>query len=232
MDIERSLATVQQNIEAAAKKAGRSPSDIILVGATKMNDAETVQRAVRSGLSYCGENRVQEMLEKEGQGAYKGAHLHFIGHLQTNKVKNVVGLAELIHSAHSLPLLECISDTALKKGIVQDVLIEVNVAGEEAKSGFAPEDFASALDFAGTLKGLRVRGVMAVPPICASGEENRSYFMLVKQLFIDNGKKKYDNVHMDFMSMGMSGDYMTAIECGANIVRVGSAIFGPRSYQH
>ena len=232
MDIERSLATVQQNIEAAAKKAGRSPSDIILVGATKMNDAETVQRAVRSGLLYCGENRVQEMLEKEGQGAYKGAHLHFIGHLQTNKVKNVVGLAELIHSAHSLPLLECISDTALKKGIVQDVLIEVNVAGEEAKSGFAPEDFASALDFAGTLKGLRVRGVMAVPPICASGEENRPYFMLVQQLFIDNGKKKYDNVCMDFMSMGMSGDYMTAIECGANIVRVGSAIFGPRSYQH
>ena len=232
MDIERNLATVQRNIEAAAKKAGREASDIILVGATKMNDAETVQRAVRSGLSYCGENRVQEMLEKERQGAYKGAHLHFIGHLQTNKVKNVVGLAELIHSAHSLPLLECISDTALKKGIVQDVLIEVNVAGEEAKSGFAPEDFASALDFAGTLKGLRVRGVMAVPPICASGEENRPYFMLVQQLFIDNGKKKYDNVHMDFMSMGMSGDYMTAIECGANIVRVGSAIFGPRSYQH
>ena len=232
MDIERSLATVQQNIEAAAKKAGRSSSDIILVGATKMNDAETVQRAVRSGLSYCGENRVQEMLEKERQGAYKGAHLHFIGHLQTNKVKNVVGLAELIHSAHSLPLLECISDTALKKGIVQDVLIEVNVAGEEAKSGFAPEDFASALDFAGTLKGLRVRGVMAVPPICASGEENRPYFMLIHQLFIDNGKKKYDNVRMDFISMGMSRDYMTAIECGANIVRVGSAIFGPRSYQH
>ncbi|MDO4982434.1 MAG: YggS family pyridoxal phosphate-dependent enzyme [Eubacteriales bacterium] len=231
MDIERNLATVQRNIEAAAKKAGREASDIILVGATKMNDAEAIQRAIRAGLMYCGENRVQEMLEKEGQGAYKGAHLHFVGHLQTNKVKNVVGLAELIHSVDSPELMDCISKAAIAKGVVQNILIEINAAGEESKSGFAPGDFASAIIHAASLEGIKVRGVMAVPPICESGEENRPYFKLVQQLFIDNSEKKYDNVCMDFLSIGMSGDYMTAIECGANMIRIGSAIFGPRNYR-
>ena len=230
MDIERNLAIVQQNMKAAAERVGRDVSDIILVGATKMNGAEAVQRAIRAGLKYCGENRVQEMLEKEKQGAYNGAELHFIGHLQKNKVKNVVGTAALIHSVDSFELMECISKAALTKGIVQDILIEINVANEAAKSGFAPGEFASALAHAASLEGIRVRGVMAIPPICTVGEENRPYFTLIQQLFIDNSEKKYDNVCMDFMSIGMSGDYMTAIECGANMIRIGSAIFGPRNY--
>jgi len=230
MDIAENIKTVKANIAIAAKKAGRAPEDIYLVGASKMNDAAAVQRAVSSGLSICGENRVQEMLEKEKSRAYEGAHLHFIGHLQKNKVKNVVGLAELIHSVDSTELMETISRTAVHRGIVQDVLVEINIADEEAKSGFSPDECASAIDFASNFPGLRVRGLMCVPPICASGEENRPYFMLLHQLFIDNCKKKYDNISMDFMSMGMSGDYMTAIECGANMVRIGSAIFGPRTY--
>lgn len=231
MDIAENIRTVKENIALAAARSGRNAEDIYLVGASKMNDAETVRRAVAAGLEICGENRVQEMLEKNALGAYEGAELHFIGHLQKNKVKNVVGLAKLIHGVDGTALMEAIDKTARSRGIVQDILIEINIAGEAAKSGFAPEECAAAIEFASKLTGLRVRGLMCVPPICASGEENRPYFTLLHKLFVDNGEKKYDNVVMDFMSMGMSGDYMTAIECGANMVRIGSAIFGPRNYQ-
>ena len=230
MDIAENIKKVKENIALAAEKAGRSPEEIALVGASKMNDADTVRRAIAAGLTICGENRVQEMLEKEQSGAYAGARLHFIGKLQQNKVKKTVGLAELIHSVDSLPLMEAIDRAAEQKGIVQDILIEINIAREEAKSGFPPEECASAIEFASKYPHLRVRGLMCVPPICASGEENRPYFMQMHQLFIDNSEKKYDNIAMDFLSMGMSGDYMTAIACGANMIRVGSAIFGPRNY--
>ncbi len=230
MDIAENIRTVKENIALAATRSGRSPDDILLVGASKMNDVDTVRAAIAAGLGICGENRVQEMLEKNALGAYDGAELHFIGHLQKNKVKNVVGLAKLIHSVDSEELMETISKTACRMGITQDVLIEINIARETAKSGFAPEKCAEAIEFASKMPGLRVRGLMCVPPICAFGEENRPYFTLMRKLFIDNSEKKYDNVDMDFMSMGMSGDYMTAIECGANMVRVGSAIFGPRNY--
>lgn len=230
MSITENVRTVRDNIARAAVEAGRDPKDILLVAATKMNDADRVREAVAAGVDICGENRVQEMLEKNAQGAYAGVPLHFIGHLQKNKVRQVVGLCSLIHSADSLALLDVISSAAAAKGVVQDVLLEVNVGGEASKSGFAPEEIASAIDHAGRLEALRVRGLMAIPPICLSGEENRPYFTVLSQLFIDNGQKKYDNVIMDFLSMGMSGDYMTAISCGANMVRVGSAIFGARIY--
>lgn len=230
MDIAENIRAVKENIAVAASRSGRSPEDILLVGASKMNDADTVRAAIAAGLKICGENRAQEMLEKNALGAYDGAELHFIGHLQKNKVKNVVGLAKLIHSVDSAELMETISKTACRMGITQDILIEINIAHEAAKSGFAPEKCAEAIEFASEMPGLRVRGLMCVPPICAFGEENRPYFTLMRKLFIDNSEKKYDNVDMDFMSMGMSGDYMTAIECGANMVRIGSAIFGPRNY--
>ena len=142
----------------------------------------------------------------------------------------MVGLASLIHGADSLPLLREIDAAAAAKGLVQALLLEINIAAEPSKSGFAPEEIPSALAFAAGLRNIRVRGLMAVPPICADGEENRRYFIIMKQLFIDNCDKKYDNVSMDFMSMGMSGDFETAIECGANMVRVGTAIFGERVY--
>lgn len=230
MNITENVRRVRADIAAAALAAGRRPEDIRLLAATKMNDASRVREAIAAGVDICGENRVQEMLEKNALGAYSGVPLHFIGHLQKNKVKQVVGLAELIHSVDSTALLEVINAAAAAKGIVQDVLLEVNVGAEASKSGFTPEDVASAIAYAGGLASVRVRGLMAIPPICRSGEENTPYFYIMKQLFIDNGEKKYDNVNMDFLSMGMSGDYMTAVACGANMVRVGSAIFGERIY--
>lgn len=230
MSIAENIAQVKANIERAARAAGRDPKEILLVGATKMNDAGRVREAIAAGLPCCGENRVQELLEKYEAGAYEGADLHFIGTLQKNKAKYLVGLVSLIHSVDSVELMKEISKQAQKRDIVQDVLLEVNTGGEASKSGFAPGELARALERAGDFPGIFVRGLMTIPPICRMPEENLPYFDLLRQLFIDNGGKKYDNVRMDFMSMGMSGDYEAAIACGANIVRVGTAIFGQRHY--
>ena len=230
MTIAENVAVVRQHIAEAAARAGRSASEILLVAASKTNGADRVREAIAAGVDACGENRVQEMLEKAALGAYEGAPLHFIGHLQKNKVKYVVGLADLIHSVDSVELLRQIDRTAGAKALVQDVLLEINIGAEPSKSGFAPEELGAALAAAGALRSVRIRGLMAIPPICASGEENSQYFVRMRQLFIDNCEKKYDNVCMDFMSMGMSGDYETAIAYGANIVRVGTAIFGERHY--
>ena len=230
MSIREQFADVSRRIVRAAETAGVEPDSIHLVGASKMNDASRVREAIGAGLKICGENRVQEMLEKNAQGAYEGAELHFIGHLQKNKVKNVVGLATLIHSVDSVALMEQIEKCAAKQGIVQDILLEINIGREEAKSGFFTEELDEALQKAAGLPHIRVRGLMAVPPICANGEENRPYFQEMHKLFIDNGRKKYDNVYMDFLSMGMSGDFETAIACGANMIRLGSVLFGARNY--
>ena len=230
MDITESVARVKANIAAAAEKAGRRPEDIYLVAASKMNDSGRIREAIAAGIRICGENRVQEMVEKQAQGAYEGAELHFIGHLQKNKVKQVVGLASLIQSADSLELIRVIDKTALSRGIIQDILLEVNIGAEASKSGFSPEELPSALDSIARLDAVRVRGLMTIPPICSSRQEIEPYFVQMKQLFIDICGKKYDNIRMDFLSMGMSADYETAIACGANMVRVGSAIFGKRIY--
>ncbi len=230
MSIAENVALVKQNIALAARAAGRDPAGVRLVAASKMNDAARVREAIAAGVEICGENRVQEMLEKHAQGAYEGAELHFIGHLQKNKVKQVVGLASLIHSVDSLELLTAIDRCAASRGLVQDVLLEVNIGGEASKSGFAPEEIPSVLEKASACGAVRVRGLMAIPPICAAPEENRPFFLQMKQLFVDNGRKKYDNVSMDFLSMGMSGDYTEAVACGADLVRVGTAIFGARDY--
>ena len=230
MSIAENIAQVKANMERAARNAGRDPKEILLVGATKMNDADRVREAITAGLPCCGENRVQELLEKHEAGAYAGADLHFIGTLQKNKAKYLVGLVSLIHSVDSVELMKELSRQAEKRGIVQDILLEVNTGGEASKSGFSPDGLSSALEKAGDFPGIFVRGLMTIPPICQKPEENLPYFDLLRQLFIDNGEKKYDNVRMDFMSMGMSGDYEAAIACGANIVRVGTAIFGQRHY--
>lgn len=230
MSIAENVALVRQNIARAAIAAGRDPKEITLVAASKMNDAERVREAIAAGVDACGENRVQELVEKNSQGAYKGAALHFIGHLQRNKVKQVVGVAELIHSVDSLPLLAAINAAAEAKGIKQQLLLEVNIGREASKSGFQPEEIGEVLEKAGQFPSIWVRGLMAIPPICALPEENHPYFVDMKQLFIDNWQKKYDNVSMDFLSMGMSGDYTEAIACGSTMVRVGAAIFGARVY--
>ena len=228
--IRKNVEHVKTEIAKAAGEAGRDPAEILLVAATKMNDADSVRAAIRARVDVCGENRVQEMLEKNALGAYEGAPLHFIGHLQKNKVRQVVGLCTLIHSVDSLSLLREISKTAEKRGITQDVLLEVNIGGEESKSGFSPEEIEPALEEAAKMTAVRVRGLMAIPPICEKPEENRPFFLKMQKLFVDNCGKKYDNISMDFLSMGMSGDYAEAVRCGANMVRVGTGIFGPRNY--
>ena len=177
MSIAENLRAVQARVAAAALRSGREPGEIVLVGATKMNDAARIQEAIGAGLAVCGENRVQEFLEKEPQGAYRGAEVHFIGHLQKNKVKHLVGKVSLIQSVDSLELLALISRLALERGLRQQVLLEVNVAGEAAKSGFRPEEIAAAIDAVAQYEGVFVRGLMAVPPICREGEENTIMYL-------------------------------------------------------
>ncbi len=230
MTISENVALVKENIALAAARAGRSPSDITLLAASKMNDASRVREAFEAGITVFGENRVQEMTEKNALGAYAGAHLHFIGHLQKNKAKQVVGVAELIHGVDSLPLLQTISRLSDAHGLIQNILLEVNIGQEPSKSGFSPSELSLALDFCETLPGIHVRGLMAIPPVCRNSDEIRPYFARMQQLFIDNREKKYDNSNMDFLSLGMSADYIIAIEYGSNLVRVGTGIFGPRSY--
>lgn len=229
-EISCNVSSVFDRVAEAARSAGRDPSEITVVAASKMNSAENVRSAIEAGIKVCGENRVQEMLEKNALHAYDGADLHFIGHLQKNKVKNVVGLVSLIHSIDSLALLDAVSKTAEAHGIVQDVLLEVNIGNEASKSGFSPSDISSVLRSARLLQGVRIRGLMAIPPICEDPEANAPFFTLMKQLFIDNSEKKYDNSNMDFLSMGMSNDFVSAIRCGSNMIRIGSAVFGPRDY--
>lgn len=230
MSIAENVKQVKENMAAAARRCGREPDGILLCAATKMNDASRVREAIAAGVDVCGENRVQELTEKLEQGAYSGCPLHFIGHLQKNKVKYIVGKVSLIHSADSLELIGVIDKRAAALGVTQDILLEVNIGGETAKSGFAPADLGEVLPRMADFRAVRVRGLMAIPPICENMEENRPYFRTMKQLFVDIGAKKYDNVSMDFLSMGMSADYEAAIEEGANIVRVGTGIFGARSY--
>ena len=206
------------------------PEGVLLVAASKMNGPEAVREAVAAGVDACGENRVQELLEKNEAGAYAGAQVHFIGHLQRNKVKQVVGLCDLIQSVDSEELLQLIEKRAAALGIRQDVLLEVNIGGEAAKSGVAPAGLEALLRAAAPLEHVSVRGLMTVPPICAEKDETRRYFSAMYKLFVDIGRKKYDNICMDFLSMGMSADYREAVAEGANMVRVGTAIFGARDY--
>ena len=194
-----------------------------------MNDAAACQEAIAAGIDALGENRVQEMTAKLAEDAYRGAPLHFIGHLQRNKVKQVVGKAALIQSVGSPELLAEVDRQAEKLGIVQDILLEVNIGGEEAKSGFAPDAVEQAAAQAKALAHVRVRGLMTIPPADATREENMAYFEKVRALYVDISRKMYDN-GLEYLSMGMSGDFADAIRAGANMVRVGSAIFGARDY--
>lgn len=230
MSIAENIQAIRARMDAAARAAGRDPGEIQLCAATKMNDAARVREAVLGGVDCCGENRVQELLEKHPAGAYTGKPVHFIGHLQSNKVRQIVGIVDLIQSVDSEALLQKIAAQAEKHGIVQDVLIEVNIGGEEAKSGVSPDALEGLLRYVGGLRHVRVRGLMAIPPIAEEAGGNHDYFSAMHQLFVDIGAKKYDNVSMDFLSMGMSDDFEDAIACGANMVRVGSSIFGARNY--
>ena len=229
MSIQTNIQEVRQRIAAACGECGRDPKEITLVGASKMNDAAACREAIAAGIDVLGENRVQEMTEKLSQNAYDGAPLHFIGHLQRNKVKQVVGKVALIQSVGSLPLLEAVEKEAEKQDIVQDILLEVNIGGEEAKSGFAPEELSQAAQEAKKCENVRVRGLMCIPPVAEGEHGSLPYFEKVHALFVDINAKLYDNT-LDILSMGMSGDYEDAVRAGATMVRVGTAIFGARNY--
>ena len=229
MSIQSNIAEIRSRIAAACAECGRDPKEITLVGASKMNDAAACREAIAAGIDVLGENRVQEMTEKLSQNAYDGAPLHFIGHLQRNKVKQVVGKAALIQSVGSLPLLKAIEKEAEKQGIVQDILLEVNIGGEEAKSGFAPGELEDAAKAAQAMEHIRVHGLMTIPPADCSREENIHYFQEVRALYVDINEKLFHN-KLKCLSMGMSGDFEDAIRNGATMVRVGTAIFGARHY--
>lgn len=228
--IAENVKRVREQMAEAARRAGRRPEEIRLVAATKMNDAERVREALRHDIDAAGENRVQELLEKYEAGAYESKPLHFIGTLQTNKVKYLIGKVALIQSVGSAKLGQVIAKEAEKHGICQDILLEVNVGRESAKSGLDPEELDDVVAVLCKNPSVRICGLMAIPPVAEFSDKNTRYFERMCQLFIDIAAKKYDNVNMDFLSMGMSGDFEAAIACGSNMVRVGSAIFGPRSY--
>ena len=228
--IHENVQTIRAAMARAAEAAGRDPKEILLCAATKMNDADAVRQAVAAGVDCCGENRVQELLEKQPQGAYEGVPVHFIGHLQTNKVKQVVGRVDCIQSVDRLPLLECIQKEAAKQGIVQDILLEVNVGGEASKSGFTVEEAAAVAARMGEFPAVHLRGLMAIPPISQNPGDNCKFFAQMRNLFVDIREKKCDNVSMDCLSMGMSDDFTDAIAEGSTMIRVGTAIFGARNY--
>ena len=229
-DIAQNIQKIRENMAEAARSAGRSPDEILLCAATKMNGADAVREAVAAGVDCCGENRVQELTQKMAEGAYTGKPVHFIGHLQTNKVKQVVGKVDLIESVDRTELLECIEKTAEKMGVVQPILLEVNIGAEESKSGFTPEEALKIAAEMDKFPACRLCGLMAIPPVSLHPGDNRRYFAEMRKLFVDISKKKYDNVAMECLSMGMSGDYADAIAEGATMIRVGTAIFGARNY--
>ena len=228
--IAENVRRIRMEMAEAAAAAGRDPAEILLCAATKMNDAQRVKAAVAAGVDCCGENRVQELLQKKPLGAYEGRPVHFIGHLQTNKVKQVVGNVDLIQSVDRLELLQCIEKTAAKLELRQDILLEVNIGQEDSKSGFTPEQTMELAARMGEFSHCHLRGLMAIPPICVEKGGNSKYFAQMRQLLVDISAKKYDNVTMDCLSMGMSGDYADAIAHGSTMIRVGTAIFGARNY--
>ena len=229
MSIAENIAAVRQQMDQAARETGRTGADIILVGASKMNDAAACQEAIAAGIDALGENRVQEMTAKLAENAYEGRPLHFIGHLQRNKVRQVVGKADLIQSVGSTELLQEIEKAAGRLELCQDILLEVNIGGEEAKSGFAPEETEAAAVLARELPHVRVRGLMTIPPVETVPHGNLVYFEKMHRLYVDINGKIYDN-ELEYISMGMSGDFADAIRAGSNMVRVGTAIFGARDY--
>ena len=229
MDLKENIARVRAQLDEAARAAGRDPSQVTLLAATKTQGQEAIRAAIRAGVTVCGENRVQELTAHLEEGAYEGAQVHFIGHLQTNKVKYVVGRVALIHSVSSEKLLRAIAQRADALGLVQDILLEINLAGEASKSGFAPQAACSAARLAAGLEGVRLRGLMCIPPRAVRPGDNLPYFQKLRRLAVDITREMLDNSRdMDVLSMGMSGDYADAVAAGSTCVRVGSALCGPR----
>lgn len=227
--LENNLKIVQENIAQAAKKAGRTPKDVLLIAVSKTKPAEMVLDVYNAGIRDFGENKVQEMSTKANI-LTSDIKWHMIGHLQRNKVKQAIEKACLIHSVDSIRLAKKISEEAVKAQKTVEILLEINIANEETKYGFKAEEAYDALKEISALPGIKVRGLMTSAPFVNNPEDNREYFKQLKQLCVDLKAKNIDNTSMDILSMGMTNDYMVAVEEGATHVRVGTAIFGERNY--
>lgn len=221
---------VLKKVEEACARSGRDPKDVTLIAVSKTKPIEMIEEAMEAGARVFGENKVQELCDKYEQ-LPKDLHWHLIGHLQRNKVKYIVDKAELIHSVDSLKLAEEISKEALKKNVEVNILIEVNVAEEESKFGVSVEETPVLVEEIAKLPGIYIQGLMTIAPYTTDPEENRPVFRILKKLAVDIKKKNIDNVCMDVLSMGMTGDYQVAVEEGATLVRVGTGIFGERNYE-
>lgn len=230
-DIKYNYDFINEKIAEAAMKAGKTRDDITFLSATKTVEPEYINYAISLGLSYIGENKVQELLSKYDQYNLENCSLQFIGHLQSNKVRQIVGKVDLIQSIDSMKLAKEVSKCSLKNNITSDILVEVNIGKEENKSGVMPEMLEELVEEISTLPAVNVKGLMTIPPICEKKDEIRRYFEKMNRLFLDISSKKLDNVPMDILSMGMSSDYYEAILEGANMVRIGSALFGNRIYK-
>ncbi|MBE6959977.1 MAG: YggS family pyridoxal phosphate-dependent enzyme [Ruminococcaceae bacterium] len=230
MSIAENVAVIKTRIREAAIASGRNPSEILLCAATKMNDANAVRQAIAAGVDLCGENRVQELTQKSAENAYEGVPVHFIGHLQTNKVRQVVGKVELIQSVDRMKLLTAIQEEAARQNICQKILLQINIGNEDSKGGFSAEEIWDILDQLPNLPNISVRGLMAIPPISQNPGDNCKYFQKMYNLAVDIMAKSRHNVVMETLSMGMTDDFVDAIACGSTMIRVGTAIFGPRNY--
>lgn len=235
LDEQRVKATIdnykriKDNVSEAAVKAGRNPDEVRLMCVTKTVEAEYINPVLDIGADLIGENRVQEYLGKRDCLHLDGVEKHLIGHLQTNKVKQIVGQVDMIESVDSVKLAQEISRQSVKNGVTTNILVEVNVGKEESKSGIYMESLEELLLEIAQMPSIKIKGLMTIPPICDDNEV-RKYFSAMHQSFIDIKDKKLDNIDMEILSMGMSGDYEAAVLEGSNIVRVGSAIFGARKY--
>ena len=227
MSVAENLKTIRERVDAACERAGRRPEEVALIAVSKTKPLSMLQEAYEAGARDFGENKVQEILEKYPEMP-EDARFHMIGHLQTNKVKQVVGKAVLIHSVDSLHLAEKIEQEAAKRDLTADILLEVNVAREESKFGLMLEEVTPLLEEVKNLPHVRVRGLMTIAPNVENPEENRKHFKKLYQLYVDIKRKNIDNGTMSVLSMGMTGDFEVAVEEGATMIRVGTGIFGSR----
>lgn len=230
-EVAQNVQKIAQDVREAALQAGRDPSEVQVMAVTKTVDPVLVNAAIGAGITLLGENKAQELCAKYDSYHKDGVQIHFIGHLQTNKVRQIVDKVSMVESVDSIKLAREIDRHCAAIGKVMDVLLEVNIGREENKTGIFPEFLPALLEEAGKLEHIRVRGLMTIPPVCETEEEVLQYFSQMRQLFIDIKQKKYDNISMEILSMGMSADYLAAVRCGSNIVRIGTVMFGQRNYK-
>lgn len=229
--IEENLKYINADIAEAAVKSGRNPEDVNLMAVTKTVESKFINHAIGCGINLIGENKVQELLLKEPELKLEGCKAHLIGHLQSNKVKKIVGHVDTVQSVDSVSIAKEIGKRSLEAGVTTKILLEVNAGSEESKFGFSADELFERACEISEIDGIYINGLMCVAPICEKEAEIRSIFSNMHRMFIDIGAKKMDNINMSVLSMGMSGDYKYAILEGANLVRVGSAIFGARIYR-